>query len=170
MRFDVTNCFEPVMRITQTLSSTKELQVWPSVLLLYSQLVVNPISSTSPSAICTYGSASDRNQEHAKFSDTVMQCFRPLVYLNISGPSGASYHPPAALRHVVDYLTESISAMNSKQPTLNIPGNSPKTYTLKDLKEDFDTIIRKGNMFGQRFYTLIYEHHQEIRKKTTPTE
>lgn len=121
-------------------------------------------------AICTYGSASDRNQEHAKFSDTVMQCFRPLVYLNISGPSGASYHPPAALRHVVDYLTESISAMNSKQPTLNIPGNSPKTYTLKDLKEDFDTIIRKGNMFGQRFYTLIYEHHQEIRKKTTPTE
>ena len=37
---------------------------------------------------------------------------------------------------------------------------------LDQLAYDFDTIIRKGNMFGEQFYNMIYEHHDNIRKQS----
>lgn len=80
-------------------------------------------------------------------------------------PGYSSSLPVAALKHVFDYLHKTLDELKSKAPTMNIPYLKGETYNLDLLADDFDNVIRKGNMFGPRFYKLIYQHHAQIREK-----
>ena len=82
-----------------------------------------------------------------------------------SRTSYSSSLPVAALKHVFDYLCKTLDELTSKAPTMNIPYLKDETYNLDLLADDFDNVIRKGNMFGPRFYKLIYQHHAQIREK-----
>lgn len=82
-----------------------------------------------------------------------------------SRTSYSSSLPVAALKHVFDYLRKTLDELTSKAPSMNIPYLKDETYNLDLLADDFDNVIRKGNMFGPRFYKLIYQHHAQIREK-----
>lgn len=80
---------------------------------------------------------------------------------------GINCFPPAALKQVVDYLLPSMKMLQDCAPELSLSDNAAaqkKLYGLNDLRNDFNNIIRGSNMFSQRFYQLIYEDHEEVRK------
>jgi hypothetical protein len=121
----------------------------------------------------------DSKDEFYKFSQIMIQIFHVLVDRRKPLAVTVIPNPPSALGHVVDYLTTSIDLLYQDPPTLKIKpkpddasetNNNEISYTLENLSDDFDVIIRKGNMFSERFYTLIYEHHQIIRNETTSNE
>lgn len=99
------------------------------------------------------------------FSGNLLQSFESLIDFSKPMPPGSSLHPPAALYHVIDYLITSIDLLYKEPPNLRISDESGYVYNMDNLAEDFDHIIRKGNMFGTRFYSLIYSHHTEVRNK-----
>lgn len=97
---------------------------------------------------------------YKEFSDVLMQNFRSLIEPTMPMPRIPSLHPPATLTYVVEYLLESIRMLYDTQKRLADSGDA---YMQTDLAEEFDTVVRKANMFGEDFYRLIYTHHDEIR-------
>lgn len=73
-----------------------------------------------------------------------------------------SAFPPAALRYVVDYLLCCVGTLVSDLRKSS-ESNSVIADSLQTLRNDFDQIIRGGDMFSRRFYDLIYQQHQDIR-------
>ena len=74
--------------------------------------------------------------------------------------------PSAALAYAVSYLSDAIDLMYDNAPVLTVhtkDGN--ENYSHQKLVEDFEQIIRRGDMFGKRFYELIYQHHDNILRK-----
>lgn len=88
-----------------------------------------------------------------------------IIIEDDSKPSYSSSLPVAALKHVFDYLRKTLDELSSQAPSMSIPYLKNETYNLDQLADDFDNVIRKGNMFGPRFYKLIYQHHAQIREK-----
>lgn len=108
-----------------------------------------------------------RKGSYSGFASNLLQSFESLIDFSKPMTPGSSLHPPAALYHVIDYLITSINLLYQEPPILKISSESGCVYTMDNLAEDFDHIIRKGNMFGARFYSLIYSHHTEVRDKAT---
>lgn len=104
-----------------------------------------------------------REIEVEKYNKT--QPNAPIILADDSAPGYNSSLPTASLKHVFDYLHKTLDELNNKAPTMSIPFLKNETYSLKQLADDFDTVIRKGNMFGPRFYKLIYQHHAQLREK-----
>ena len=108
------------------------------------------------------------SNEHPQFSRALAEYFVPLIRQNAQPPASVSAIPPAALYQVVEYLITSMDLLFSKQPTYIVRKEDllrltpAKTYNLDKLVKDFNDIIRDGNMFANRFYELIYEHHDDI--------
>lgn len=71
--------------------------------------------------------------------------------------------PPATLYSVVDYLLECLNEL-IHAPSIDSEPNDITKCSLQTLRSDFDQIIRGGDMFSQRFYEIIYQQHEEIRK------
>ena len=93
------------------------------------------------------------------FFEFLTKYYNALALEEVSISFGASLKsafPPAALRYVVDYLKATICSLYKNSLT-----KAP--YSINDLRNDFNDIIRNGNMFGRRFYQLIYDQHEEIR-------
>lgn len=106
--------------------------------------------------------ASDKEiSVYQEFSEALKQNFISLSDDNMPMPTIPCLHPPATLQYVVDYLIESIRMLDNQQHKLAASGNA---HAYNDLAEEFDTVIRRGNMFGEDFYRLIYTHHDEIRR------
>lgn len=99
----------------------------------------------------------------SEFTQILSVSYESLIDCYKSMPPASSLHPPAALNHVIDYLTESINLLYQDPPRLPIKGSETDDYTIVDLSRDFDQIIRNGNMFGEQFYDFIHNHHNEIR-------
>ena len=83
-------------------------------------------------------------------------------------PSLPSSIPLPALHHVVEYLISSIDMMVKNAPQLELPDGSK--YKLKNLRKDFEAVIRNGDMFGRRFYEIIYYHHQDTKKSVKESQ
>ncbi len=93
------------------------------------------------------------------FFEFLTKYYNALTLEEVSISFGASLKsafPPAALRYVVDYLKATICSLYKNSLT-----KAP--CSINDLRNDFNDIIRNGNMFGRRFYQLIYDQHEEIR-------
>lgn len=97
---------------------------------------------------------------YKEFSDTLLQNFRSLINPTMPMPKIPSLHPPTTLNYVVDYLMASIQMLYNTQKCVD--ASYPNTKM--DLANEFDTVIRRGNMFGEDFFRLIYNHHDEIRR------
>lgn len=97
---------------------------------------------------------------YEEFSDALKQNFNSLIDPTVPMPRIPSLHPPATLMFVVEYLMESIRKLYEAQKKLI---DTSDRHKQTDLAEEFDTVIRNCNMFGEDFYRLIYTHHDEIR-------
>lgn len=104
-------------------------------------------------------------EEFNKYAQVLLLIFEALVDYRKRLPNGSIPDSPAALRHVVEYLTSSIELLYTNPPVLSICQDPDRPYTIMNLAEDFDGIIRKGNMFNDRFYSLIFEHYEMIQKQ-----
>lgn len=96
------------------------------------------------------------------FSATLHYVFSVLDNENFSWRVCKSYIPVFAMQYVKDYLKSSVDKLNDKY--------NRKANTLTQIRKDFDQIIRKGDMFGQRFYQIIYDYHQEVRDRVKEQE
>lgn len=103
---------------------------------------------------------------YCKFSDTLMQNFEALTDPYTALPPGSCLHPPVSLQYVIEYLSSCIELLYCDPPKMKVGSGNSQNYVLDQLAYDFDTIIRKGNMFGEQFYNMIYEHHDNIRKQS----
>lgn len=119
-------------------------------------------------AIEKYSSPSDsavQDESFRKFSSTLMQNFVALIDPYTALPPGSCLHPPVSLQYVIEYLSSCIELLYRDPPEMQVGSDATRYYSLDRLVLDFDTIIRKGNMFGEKFYNMIYEHHDRIRNK-----
>lgn len=124
-----------------------------------------------------------REMAYGAFAEVLEKCYKPLMNDSIQMPKGDAFHPPCALQYVCDYLDDTINLLFQKVPclhTLTEDGQMPYYLRISDgtsqsvlqysLEDDFDNIIRKGDMFGKRFYQIIYEHHHDVRQKVLEQE
>lgn len=105
--------------------------------------------------------------QYREFAQILDSCYKAICG-TAKMPEGNSYLPPAALECVKFYLNESLTTLFQYPPRLSTPyckDDQQKSYTLEMIADDFDKIIRNGDMFGERFYDLIYEHHADVREK-----
>ena len=104
--------------------------------------------------------------KYSAFSNILLDCYLPFVE-DRPMPNHECAIPVAALMQVVDYLNSCFVVLFKKAPSLKIDIDSTTSteYHLHDLREDYDSIIRKGKMFDRRFYQIIYEHHHAVRAK-----
>lgn len=112
-----------------------------------------------------------------QFVGCLRQCFYALTDPHRTMPPSPDMHAPAAMRYVMDYLLSAIEMLYRDAPTLTFrkidkgsasvlnPKQNEESYFIKDLQDDFNHIIRNGNMFGKDFYNMIYAHHDEVREK-----
>ena len=110
----------------------------------------------------------DEDVDYKAFTRILKQSFESLIDSRKPMPPMSALHPPTTLRYVIDYLRISVRRLYEKQTSLTIPGYPNQKYTGKELAEQFDKVIRQGNMFGEDFYKLIYSHHDEIRNVVKP--
>lgn len=118
---------------------------------------------------CLDDSHIDRNVNYSEFSRILKECFVSLIDSSRPMTLVPTLHPPSTLRYVIDYLINSVQLLYNKQTVLTIPGCSDskepgQRYTCNELADQFDMVIRQGNMFGEEFYQMIHSHHEEIRK------
>ena len=111
----------------------------------------------------------NRNVNYSEFSRILKESFLSLIDKNRPMTQVNALHPPTTLLYVIKYLIDSINLLYNKQTVLTIPGHSDseesnQKYTCKELADQFDMVIRQGNMFGEEFYKMIHNHHKEIRK------
>lgn len=105
------------------------------------------------------------------FAQILHDCYVPLIDRHVAMPSGGSFHPVCALEYIRNYLEESINILFDAPPVLTtIAENGEEPYCLDDLSKDFNDIIREGDMFGKRFYQIIYEQYSDVRKKVKTKE
>ena len=45
-----------------------------------------------------------------------------------------------------------------------------RAYSISNLQDDFDHIIRNCNMFGKDFYDMIHVYHREVCDKAVPKD
>lgn len=113
------------------------------------------------------GAVRDFNGTYDSFKGMLYEVYTALISRTSTLSIGINCFPPAALKQVVDYLLPSIKMLQDCAPELSLSDNAAaqkKLYGLNDLRNDFNNIIRGSNMFSQRFYQLIYEDHEEVRK------
>lgn len=109
----------------------------------------------------------EKQGRYGEFAQILDSCYQAICG-KVTMPEGNSYFPPSALKYVIFYLDESLKSLFDHPPRLLTPhckDKQKREYSLEMLADDFDEIIRKGNMFGERFYDLIYEHHADVREK-----
>ena len=110
----------------------------------------------------------DKDVNYGEFSRILKKNFESLIDPSRPMTLVNTLHPPSTLQYVNKYLIDSVQLLYHNQTVLAIPGSSDtkepaQKYTCQDLSDQFDMVIRQGNMFGEDFYKMIHSHHAEIR-------
>lgn len=102
------------------------------------------------------------NSEYRQaFVSTLRDTYTALVDPDKTVQKGKNRIPPAALKQVVEYIRECLRILERNESDLEL--TQGKKYNIDALRKDFNELIREDNMFGLRFYQLIYEHHEDVR-------